>query len=268
MIAGAWRALRAEWLRLRRRRAALVLPPVAAVAGAGYSWALGMAVEAEVMGARSGLYLAAAASSGAALTCAVVGALAGAGGVGGDLGSGLGRTVLSQPIDRGGWLAGRVLALGAAMSVLFLCACLGALGAGWLRFGAGRLVEDGQVIAAPGFLARQLAAAVALSLLAQLAAVAVGAALGALVRRASGATVATALAGAALAALARWPRAEPWLPLGTVTAGLDRVAQLAQGIAASHAGDGALRAVLVCLVWTALALAGGALALSRRDIST
>lgn len=53
-----------------------------------------------------------------------------------------------------------------------------------------------------------------------------------------------------------------------MTASLDRVAQLAQGLAASHAGDGATTAAAVCLGWTAAALAAGAAALTRGDIVT
>ena len=47
-----------------------------------------------------------------------------------------------------------------------------------------------------------------------------------------------------------------------MTTALDRVAELAQGIAAHRAGDGALQAALVCLLWLALALAAGAAALT------
>jgi hypothetical protein len=265
-VSGLGRALRAEWFRLGRR-AALALPLAALLAGA-YAWALSAAVTSGVLGARSGFYLAAAACSGAALTCAVVGALAAASGVANDLASGLARTVLSRPVDRGAWLAGRVLALGAGMACLFGCACLGALAAGLMRFGLAGAAEGDYLIATPGFLFGQLAAAAGLSVLAQLAAVALGGALGALIGRPSAAVMASVLAGAALLALTRWPAAERLLPLGSVTAALDRVAQLAQGIAAPHAADGALAAVAVCLAWLAAALALGMTALHRGDIVT
>jgi ABC-type transport system involved in multi-copper enzyme maturation permease subunit len=264
---GVGRALRAEWLRLRARWAVLALP-LAALLGAAYAWALGAAVDSGVMGAPSGFYLAASAASGAALTCAVVGALAAASGVGGDVASGLVRTVLTRPIDRGAWVAGRVLALGGGMACVFLCACVGALAAGLVRFGAAGSAEGGYVIAGAGFLARQLLGAVALSLLAQLAAVALGGAVGALVGRAGGAVVVAVVAGAGLVALGRSTRVDPLLPLGPVTAALDRVAQLAQGLAAHHVGDGAWAAIGVCVVWIGAALALGGVALARGDIVT
>jgi hypothetical protein len=188
--------------------------------------------------------------------------------VGSDLASGLGRTVLARPIDRGAWLAGRVLALGGGVACLFACACLGALAAGLLRFGSGGAVEGDYLIASPRFLMGQLATAAALSVLAQLAAVALGGAVGAIVRRPSGAVMVSVLAGAALLALTRWPAAERLLPLDPVTAGLDRVAQLAQGIAGPHPADGALAAVAVCLLWLAAGIGLGVAALDRRDIVT
>jgi hypothetical protein len=263
---GLLRALHAEWYRQGRR--AVLLLPLAVLLGSGYAWALGVAVGSGVMGARSGFYLAAAAISGAALTCAVVGALAAASGIGGDLASGLARTVLARPVDRGAWLAGRVLALAGGVGCLFACACLGALVAGLARFGLDAASEGDYIIAGRGFLAQQLLAAVGLSLLAQIAAVALGGAVGALVRRPSGAVLSSVLAGAALLALTRWPAAERLLPLGPLTAALDRVAQLAQGIAGPHAGDGAPLAVGICLLWLGAALAVGIVALRRGDIVT
>jgi hypothetical protein len=98
--------------------------------------------------------------------------------------------------------------------------------------------------------------------------VALGGAVGALVRRPSGAVLSSVLAGAALLALTRWPAAERLLPLGPLTAALDRVAQLAQGIAGPHAGDGAPLAVGICLLWLGAALAVGIVALRRGDIVT
>jgi hypothetical protein len=262
---GLPRAIRAEWLRLTRGRAPLLLP-LAALLAAGYALALGAAVSGGVLGTRSGFYLAAAACSGAALTCALVGALHAASGVAADQAGGLLRTVLCRPLDRGAWLGGRLVALAAGQGCVFLFAAAGALTAGLLRFGPTVPTEGSYVLASGGFLVGQLLLAVALSLLAQLAAVFLGGALGALLGRPGAAVVAACLLGTALFALTRWPRADRLLPLAPLTTPLDRVAELAQGIAAHRAGEGAGQAVLVCLLWLTLALAVGALALRRADV--
>jgi hypothetical protein len=265
-VTGLPRTFRAEWFRLGRRAALLL--PAAAVLGGGYAFGLAVAVQSGVLGARSGFYLAAAACSGAAMTCAVVGALAAASGVAADLAGGLTRTVLSRPVDRGAWVAGRVLALGAGVGCLFACACLGATAAGLLRFGLHGAIEGDYVISGAGFLGGQLAVAAAISFLGQLAAVALGGALGAALGRPGAAVLASALGGAALLALGRWPAADRLLPLAPVTAALDRVALLAQGIAAPRAADGALAALAVCLAWLVLGLALAVVALRRGDIVT
>jgi hypothetical protein len=265
-MTGVWRALRAEWYRQAGGRAVLLLPLAAALAAA-YAWGLGVVADGGALGARSGFYLAAAASSGAALACGAVGALAAASGVGNDLASGLARTVLSRPLPRGAWLAGRLLALAGGVGCVFLSACLGALAAGLARFGLGGAAEGEYVIASPGLLTGQLLTAVGLSLCAQAAAVALGGALGALVRRPGGAVVACGLTGAALAALTQRPLLGRLLPIEAMTVPLDRVAQLAQGIATHHAGDGAPAALAVSALWLAAALALGVVVL-RGDVVT
>ena len=266
-MSGFGRALAAEWMRLSGGRAPLLLP-LAALLAAAYALALGVAVDSGVMGARSGYYLAAVACSGAALTSAVVGALAAAGGVAGDQANGLLRTVFSRPIHRGAWLAGRLAALVGGQICLFLCAAVGSVAAGFARFGYAGVSEGDYVMASAGFLTSQLLVAIGLSLLAQLAAVVTGGAVGALVGRPAGAAVTVALVGAVLVALTRWPSADRLLPVGAVTAPLDRVAQLAQGIAGHHAGDGAAAWVVVCLLWLGLGFIIGTLALIRADVVT
>jgi hypothetical protein len=264
-MSGLSRAIRAEWLRLASGRAVWLLP-LAALLAAGYALGLAAAVGSGLLGAPSGFYLAAAACSGAALTSAAIGALHAAGAVAGDQASGLLRTVLCRPVDRGAWLTGRLAALAIGQCLIFLSAAAGALAVGLLRFGAGPTSDGGYVLAGSGFLAGQLAAAIALSLLAQVAAVVLGGVVGIVVGRPGGAVVAAGLLAAALLALTRWPKAGNLLPLPTVTTGLDRVAELAQGIAAHRAGDGALQAALVCLLWLGLALAAGSAALTRTDV--
>lgn len=266
-MSGLRGAVRAEWLRLRGPRVGWLLP-LATLLAAGYAWALGATVDAGLLGARSGFYLAAAACSGAALTCAVVGALAAASGVGSDFAGGLVRTVLTRPVPRAAWIVARLLALGAGMACVFLAACAGAVLAGLLRFGLGGVSEGDYVMASPGFLAAQLGGAVALSLLAQLTAVALGGAIGAVVRRAGGAVVVTALAAVLLLTLSRWKTLETLLPLGPITTGLDCVAQLAQGIAGHHVGHGAPGAVLACALWLAAAFLLSARVIQRGDIIT
>jgi ABC-type transport system involved in multi-copper enzyme maturation permease subunit len=266
-VTGLGWALRAEWLRLLGPRV-LLLAPLAALLAAGYAWVLGATVEAGVLGAPSGFYLAGAASSAAAMTCAVVGALAASSGVGGDFSSGLVRTVLTRPVSRTVWIVARLLALGAGMSCVFLSACAGALLAGLLRFGASGSSEGDYVIASAGFLGAQLGAAVALSLLAQLTAVALGGAIGAIVRRPGSAVVVTVLGAAVLLTLGRWRPLEPLLPLWPLTTGLDRVAQLAQGIAGHHVGQGAVTAAIACALWLLAACFVAAKVIERGDIVT
>ena len=266
-MSGLGRAWRAEWLRLTGGRAALLLP-LAALLAAAYALALGVAVSGGVMGARSGFYLGALACSGAALTSAVVGALYAASGVAGDQASGLLRTVLCRPVDRGAWLAGRLAAMAAGQACLFVSACAGALAVAFARFGAAGASEGGYVMASAGFLSGQLLVGLGLSLLAQMAAVCAGGAVGALVGRPAGAAVTATLLGAVLSALTRWPSAERFLPLSTITTPLDRVAELAQGIAAHAASDGALAMVIVSGAWLCLAVLIGAMALNRTDVVT
>jgi hypothetical protein len=259
--------MRAEWLRLRSGRAPLLLP-LAALLAAAYALALGVAVDAGVMGARSGFYLGAAACSGAALGSAIVGALAAASAVAADQASGVLRTALLRPLDRGAWLAGRLGALGVGLGAVFACASIGAIGAGLIRFGLRGVWEGDYLIAGGGFLAGQLLAALGLSLLAQLAAVALGGAVGTLLGRPGAAAVVTALVGMVLGAATRWPRAQPFLLVGAVTSSLDRVAQLAQGIAGHHVGDGAPATVAICLAWMAAGVVLAAATLARRDVVT
>jgi ABC-type transport system involved in multi-copper enzyme maturation permease subunit len=266
-MSGLGRAIRAEWLRLRAGRAPLLLP-LAALLAAAYALGLSAAVASGLMGAPSGFYLAAAAGSGVAITAAAVGALHAAGALAADQASGLLRTVLSRPLGRAAWLTGRLVALALGQACLFLSASAGALAAGLVRFGAPAASDGGYLIASGGFLSGQLLTALGLSLLAQVAAVCLGGAVGILIGRPPAAVVAVCLLAAALLALTRWPSAERLLPLATVTTPLDRVAELAQGIAAHRAGDGALQAGAVCLIWLGVALAVGALSLDRMDVVT
>jgi ABC-type transport system involved in multi-copper enzyme maturation permease subunit len=266
-MSGLHRALRAEWFRLRARRWPLALGG-SALAGAGYALALSLAVESNLLGSRSGFYLAAAAGSGAALTAAAIGALVAATSIGGDRASGLLRTLFSRSIGRGAWLAGRVLTLTAGLAALFLAACLGALLAGLARFGLPAAIEGDYVIAGRGLLASQLLAAAGLSLLAQSAAVALGAGLGAVIGRSALAVVAAGLLAAVLLTLDRWKSIARLLPIGPVTDSFDRLAQLSQGIAGHPVGEGALGSAAVCLAWLVGALALGGWALGRGDIVT
>jgi ABC-type transport system involved in multi-copper enzyme maturation permease subunit len=264
-MTGFGRAFRAEWLRLAGGRARWLLP-TAALLSAGYTLALAAAVSAGLLGTPSGFFLAAAACSGAALTAAAVGALHAAGAVAADQASGLLRAVLSRPVGRSAWLGGRLATLAIAQGLVFLAACLGAVAAGLLRFGAGPVTDGGHVLAGSGFLTGQLLIALGLSLLAQVAAVALGGVVGIVVGRPGAAVVAACLLGAALLALGRWPSIERLLPLPTVTTALDRVAELAQGIAAHRAGEGGLQAAAVCLLWLGLTLTAGAAALARAEV--
>jgi ABC-type transport system involved in multi-copper enzyme maturation permease subunit len=261
------RAARAEWLRLATPRAALFLPG-AAVLGFGYAWALSLAVDKGILGARSGFYLAAAGAGGASLTCAAVGALRAATAVGGALASGVARTALTRGASRAAWIVGRIGALCAGVLLVFLAACLGALLAGLATFGLGAVMEGEYVIAPAGAIAGELLLALALAALAQCAAVALGALIGALLGRGAAAAVAVALFAAALVALSRFPAAEAAMPLASLTTALDRVARLGQGLAGHHATEGALAALAVCLAWLVGALGLSAAVLSRRDVLT
>ena len=258
-------AFRAELLRLTQPRRRLLVP-LAAVLGAGYTWAFGAAAASGLLGSPTGFYIAAGASGGVVLTCALVGALLSASGVGGDLASGIARTALCRPVSRASWIAGRILALCLTVTALYLSAELGALIAGAARYGLHGAADGTYEIATAGFLAAQLGTSVALSALALCAFVALGALAGVLAGRTGSAVIGVALAGAALTAVGRWPRIEQLLPLSHLTSALDRAAQLSQGLAAEHAGDGALKTLAVCLIWILGATLAAVVALDRRDI--
>jgi hypothetical protein len=258
-------ALRAEWLRLAAGRAVWALPG-AALLGGGYAWALGVAAERGLFGAPSGFYLAAAGGTGAGITCAAVGGLLAASAVGGDFASGVARTALCRPVARSVWLGARLTALGSGVSLVFLAACCGALVAGQLRFGLGAVTEGGYVLARPGFLLFQLGVGLVTCMLGQALAVAAGGVLGMVWGRSGPAVATTALLGAGLLALERWPEVEPLLPTTFLTAGLDRVAQLSQGLATLYATDLAPRALLVSGLWLVVVLAVGLPVLQRKNI--
>ncbi len=260
-------AYRAEWLRLATGRSGWLLPLVAVLAAA-YATSLGVAAERGLFGAPNGFYLGAAGATGAAITAAAVGALLAASAVGTDFASGVARTALCRPVGRTTWWAARLLALSSALSLALLAACLGALLAGYVRFGLEAATEGSYVLAGRGLLLRELAVAVAICLLGQGVAVATGGLLGMAFGRPGPAVASTAFLGAGLLALGRWPKLEPLLPTTFLTAGLDRVAQLAQGLASMHATDVAPRAVLVFAVWLLAVGTTGGLLLSRKDIAS
>jgi ABC-type transport system involved in multi-copper enzyme maturation permease subunit len=260
-------AVRAESLRLSRPLR-LALLPAAALLAFLYASGLGIAAENGVLGSKSGFWLAASSSSGIALTCALLGALLAAIAVGGDLASGVARVALCTPVSRGQWMAGRITTLAVGMALVYAFAALGALAAAAARFGLHGAFEGDYEIASAGFLTGQLLISWAVCLCALACAVALGALAGSVVGRAGGAVAVVALLGAGLTALGRWSRAESYLPGTYLSRGLDRVAQLGQGIAGAHASDGALLALAVCAAWTAAAGLLAALALSRRDILT
>jgi ABC-type transport system involved in multi-copper enzyme maturation permease subunit len=264
---GWWWAVRAEWLRLARPGRALALPVAAVLAGL-YAWGLSAAADSGVLGARSGFYVAAAASSGVAMTCALVGALFASATVGGDLSHGVARTALTRPVSRAAWMTGRIATLCASLCVILIFASLGPLAVGAVRYGLTGAYEGDYQIASASFLAGQWAIALAFSLAGLCCAVAIGGLMGCLFGRAGAAVVAAAVSGAALVALSRWPKMERLVPLTYLTSAHDRVAQLSQGISSPHAGDGALTAATVCLVWLVGASALAALALRRRDVLT
>jgi hypothetical protein len=77
----------------------------------------------------------------------------------------------------------------------------------------------------------------------------------------------TAVLGAGLLALGRRAELEALLPTTFLTAGLDRVTQLSQGLATLYATDVAPRALLVFAGWLVLLLALGLVVLERKDIT-
>jgi ABC-type transport system involved in multi-copper enzyme maturation permease subunit len=263
----AFGAYRAEWLRLGTARA-LWLLPVSALGAAAYATSLGVAAERGLFGAPTGFYLAASAATGAGITCAAVGALFAASAVGSDFASGVARTALCRPVARAVWLLARLSALASALGLVFLAACLGALLAGQARFGLGAVTEGSYVLAPAGLLLGQLCVAAATCMLGQTVAIAAGGVLGMAFGRPGPAVAATAVLGALLLALGRWPEAEPLLPTTFLTSGLDRVTQLAQGLATMHATDVAPRALLVLGVWLLALLALGMPLLSAKDIAS
>ncbi len=260
-------AYRAEWLRLATARS-LWLLPLAALLAAAYASSLGVAAARGLFGAPTGFYLAAAGATGAGITCASVGALLAASAVGSDFASGVARTALCRPVARAVWLGARLAALASGLALVFLAACLGALLAGQVRFGLGAVSEGSYVLAPQGLLLAQLGVAVATCMLGQAVAVAAGGVLGMAWGRPGPAVACTAVLGAGFLALGRWPEVEPLLPTTFLTSGLDRVTQLAQGLATLHATDVAPRAVLVLLVWLLGVLALGVPVLRAKDIAS
>jgi ABC-type transport system involved in multi-copper enzyme maturation permease subunit len=264
-VTAALQAMRAEWLRLARPRS-LVGLVLAALGGAAYAWVLGVAAKNGVFGAPSGFYLVAAASSGSAMACALIGGVFAASSLGGDLANGVARTILCRPVRRDAWVVGRVVASCGAFGVVFIAASLGALGFAAMRYGLHGAYEGDYEIAGASFLARQLAVAISLSLVAQWSALALGAFAGTLFGGSGAAVVAVAVCEAGLFALSRWRRAEALLPSAYLTMGLDRVAHLSQGIAGPHATDGTLLSVGICAGWLVLITAAAGFALDRRDV--
>jgi hypothetical protein len=98
--------------------------------------------------------------------------------------------------------------------------------------------------------------------------VGLGGALGLALGAGGPAVVAAAATGIALAALSRWPAIERLLPSAWLSAGLDRVAQLALGLSVPTPSDSALPAALNVLVWCAASLALAAAVLERKDITS
>lgn len=260
-------AFRAEWLRLATRRAAWLLP-LGALFAFAYAYSLGAAAERGLFGAPTGFYLAATGATGAALTCAAVGALLSASALGQDFASGVARTALCRPVGRATWLVARLLALTLGLLSVFLAACGGALLAGQLRFGLGAVTEGSYVLAPAGLLLLQLGAAVASCFLGLAVAVAAGGVLGMLWGRPGPAVASTAVLGAGLLALGRWPRLAEVLPTTFLTAGLDRVTQLSQGLATLYATDVAPRALGVFSGWLVLFLGVGLPLLQRKDVTS
>ncbi len=260
-------AFAAEWLRLRTPRA-LLWPLFAAVAGALYALGLSIAAEQRVMGGRSGFWVAAAALSGCQGAGALIAALFAASGLASDTGGGLLRAALTRPVSRRAWVAGRLGALALGVLLLSLAATAGVLLVAQLRFGFAAATEGELVIASGAQLAGQLGLALGLSLLAQAAAVGLGGALGLALGAGGPAVVAAAVTGVGLAALSRWPAVERLLPSAWLSAGLDRVAQLALGLSVPPPSDSALPAALNVLCWCAASLALAAGVLERKDITS
>jgi hypothetical protein len=260
-------AFRAEWLRLATTRSGWLLP-LAALAAFAYAYSLGAAAERGLFGAPTGFYLAAAGATGAAMTCSVVGALWAASSVGSDFASGVARTALCRPLERATWLGARLLALATGLLLVLLAACLGALVAGEVRFGLGAVTEGSYVLAPASLLFGQLCAAEATCLVGQTVAVAAGGVLGMVWGRPGPAVTSAAVLGAGLLALGRWPSVAAFLPTTGLTAGLERVTQLSQGLATLYATDVAPRALWVFAGWLALVLALGFVVLQRKDITS
>jgi ABC-type transport system involved in multi-copper enzyme maturation permease subunit len=260
-------AFRAEWLRLATRRAAWLLP-LGALFAFAYAYSLGAAAERGLFGAPTGFYLAATGATGAALTCAAVGALLSASALGQDFASGVARTALCRPVGRATWLVARLSALTLGLLSVFLAACGGALLAGQLRFGLSAVTEGSYVLASAGLLLLQLGAAVASCFLGLAVAVAAGGVLGMLWGRPGPAVASTAVLGAGLLALGRWPKLAEVLPTTFLTAGLDRVTQLSQGLATLYATDVAPRALGVFSGWLVLFLGVGLPLLQRKDVTS
>lgn len=259
-------AYRAEWLRLATARSVWLLP-LAALAGLAYAYSLGVAAERGLFGAPTGFYLAAGGATGAAMTCAAVGALLAASSVGSDFASGVARTALCRPLSRASWFGARLLALATGLMLVLLAACGGTLLAGQLRFGLGAVREGSYVLAPASLLLVQLCAAVASCLLGQTVSVAAGGVLGMVWGRPGPAVASTAVAGAGLLAFGRWPEVAAFLPTTFLTAGLDRVTQLSQGLATLYATDVAPRALSVFAGWLVVLLAVGFVVLHHKDIT-
>jgi ABC-type transport system involved in multi-copper enzyme maturation permease subunit len=259
-------AYRGEWLRLATPRS-LWLLPLAALAGLAYASSLALAAERGLFGAPTGFYLAAAGATGAAMTCAALGALLAASSVGSDFATGVARTALCRPLPRATWLGARLLALAVGLTLVFLAACGGALLAGQLRFGLGAVKEGSYVLASVSLLLVQLCAALASCLLGLTVSVAAGGVLGMVWGRPGPAVASAAILGAGLLALGRWAEVAAFLPTTFLTAGLDRVTQLSQGLATLYATDVAPRALGVFAGWLVVLLAFGVVVLQRKDVT-
>ena len=257
----------AEWLRLRTPRA-LLWPLSAGAAGALYALGLSIAAEQRVMGGRSGFWVAAAALSGCQGAGALLAALLAASGLASDTSGGLLRAALTRPLSRRAWVTGRLGALALGVLLLSLTATAGALLVAQLRFGFAAATEGELVIASGAQLSGQLALALCFSLLAQAAAAFLGGAIGLALGAGGSAVVATAVTGLGLAALSRWPAVERLLPTAWLSAGLDRVAQLALGLSVPAPSDSALAAAINVVCWCGAALALAAVVLERKDITS
>jgi hypothetical protein len=229
---------------------------------------LSAAADSGALGSRSGFYIAASACSGIAITCALAGALLSAAAVAGDFAHGVARTALTRPLPRQAWMAGRVAALCASAVLIWTCAASGALAVGAFRFGLTAASEGSYEIASARFLAEQWLSAGALSLGALFCAIGWGALVGCAAGQTGSAVTGVALSGAALAALSRWSRAEPFVPLSYLSPPHERLAALAQGIAGAHASDGWPKALGVLLFWLVGTAVLAGWVLRRKDILT